>query len=193
MSYAVAVAREDHAEGLFYLAGFMLCIPVANWMIGHVGTFCVPHGPCMLPVAPGLAAPSGVVTVGLALVLRDLVQRRLGRLWSLGAIVAGSVLSAALATGALVAASATAFLLSELADFAVYSPLQQRRFVLAVLASSAAGLVIDSILFLSIAFGSLDFLWGQIVGKAWMVVLSLPFIWWLRRRDARRLAGGGPG
>ncbi|MGH7076298.1 MAG: VUT family protein [Stellaceae bacterium] len=188
MSYAVAVAREDHAEGLFYLAGFMLCIPVANWMIGHVGTFCVPHGPCMLPVAPGLAAPSGVVTVGLALVLRDLVQRRLGRLWSLGAIVAGSVLSAALATGALVAASATAFLLSELADFAVYSPLQQRRFVLAVLASSAAGLVIDSILFLSIALGSLDFLWGQIVGKVWMVVLSLPFIWWLRRRDARRLA-----
>jgi queuosine precursor transporter len=188
MSDAIALAVEDRAEGFLYLVGFMLCIPAANWMIGHVGTFCVPHGPCMLPVAPGLDAPSGVVTVGLALVLRDLVQRRLGRLWSLAAIVAGSVLSAALATGALVMASAIAFLLSELADFAVYTPLAQRRFVLAVIASSAAGLVIDSILFLGIAFGSLDFLWGQIVGKAWMVALSLPFIWWLRRRDARRLA-----
>jgi queuosine precursor transporter len=189
MSDAVAVAREDRAEGFLYLAGFMLCIPAANWMIGHVGTFCAPGGPCMLPVAPGLAAPSGVVTVGLALVLRDLVQRRLGRRWSLAAIAAGSVLSAALATGALVAASAVAFLLSELADFAVYSPLQKRRFVLAVIASSAVGLVIDSVLFLWLAFGSLDFLWGQIVGKAWMVLLSLPFIWWLRRRDARRPDG----
>ena len=193
MSYAVAISREDRAEGFLYLTGFMLCIPVANWMIGHVGTVCAPDGPCMIPVAPGLLAPSGVVTAGLALVLRDLVQRRLGRLWSLGAIAAGSVLSAALATGTLVVASSAAFFLSELADFAVYTPLQRRRFILAVIASSAAGLVVDSVLFLGLAFGSLDFLSGQIVGKAWMVLASLPFIWWLRARDRRRLAGGARG
>jgi hypothetical protein len=39
--------------------------------------------------------------------------------------------------------------------------------------------------FLWLAFGSLDFLMGQIVGKAWMVLLALPFARWLRRRDER--------
>ncbi len=78
-----------------------------------------------------------------------------------------------------------AFLLSEFADLAVYTPLARRRLVLAVVASSCAGLVVDSIVFLWLAFGSLDFLAGQIVGKAWMVLLSIPFVAWLRRRDER--------
>ena len=47
------------------------------------------------------------------------------------------------------------------------------------------GLVVDSIVFLWLAFGSLDFLLGQIVGKAWMVLASIPFVHWLRRRDER--------
>ena len=57
--------------------------------------------------------------------------------------------------------------------------------VLAVLASSLVGLAVDSLLFLQLAFGSLDFLAGQVVGKAWMVLLSLPVMAWLRRRDER--------
>jgi hypothetical protein len=35
-----------------------------------------------------------------------------------------------------------------------------------------------------VAFHSFEFLLGQIVGKAWMVLASLPFIYWLRARDA---------
>jgi uncharacterized PurR-regulated membrane protein YhhQ (DUF165 family) len=101
------------------------------------------------------------------------------------AIAVGTAISAVLAPPALVAASAAAFLLSELADFAVYTPLQRRRLVLAVFASSVTGLVIDSIVFLYLAFGSLDYLGGQIIGKAWMVLLALPLIHWLRQRDAR--------
>lgn len=173
------------AEGLTFLAAFIACIPLANWMIGHVGTVCVPNGPCLLPVAPGLSAPSGVLVVGLALVLRDLVQRRLGRTWTIAAIAVGAALSGLVAPPALVAASVIAFLLSELADFAVYTPLARRRLVLAVLLSGLVGLVIDSLAFLYLAFGSLDFLAGQVVGKAWMVGLSLPVIRWLRDRDER--------
>ncbi|CKZ35810.1 Uncharacterised protein [Mycobacterium tuberculosis] len=75
--------------------------------------------------------------------------------------------------------------MSELADFAVYTPLQKRGLVLAVAASSLVGLVADSLLFLWLAFGSLDFLSGQIVGKAVMVLLTLPAIRWLRNRDER--------
>ena len=122
---------------------FCLTIPAANWMIGHVGTACLPNGPCVLPVAPHVLAPSGVLMIGAALVLRDLVQRRLGILFGIGAILAGAALSAAVAPPALVTASAVAFLLSEFADFAVYTPLARRRLVTAVVASSLVGLVVE--------------------------------------------------
>jgi uncharacterized PurR-regulated membrane protein YhhQ (DUF165 family) len=172
-------------EGFSFLAAFALSIPAANWLIGHVGTACPAGGPCVVPVAPGIMAPSGVLMVGLALVLRDLVQRRLGVGWSTAAIVAGAALSAAIAPPALAFASGVAFLLSEFADLAVFTPLQRNRLVLAVLLSGTVGLVVDSIVFLYLAFGSLDFLAGQVLGKTWMVLLSLPAIRWLRRRDAR--------
>jgi uncharacterized PurR-regulated membrane protein YhhQ (DUF165 family) len=174
------------AEGTVALTLFALTIPAANWMIGSVGIKCVPDGPCLIPVAPGLMAPSGVIMIGAALVLRDLVQRRLGVWVSIGAILLGALLSAWVAPPALVAASAAAFLLSELADLAVYTPLARRRLVTAVIVSSFVGLVVDSIIFLWVAFGSLEFLAGQVVGKLWMVVLSAPLVAWLRRRELRR-------
>jgi len=172
-------------EGIAFLVLFALTIPAANWLIGNAGTTCVPNGPCLIPVAPGLMAPSGVTMIGIALVLRDLVQRRLGVRVAMAAILAGAALSALVAPPALVVASAAAFLLSELADFAVYTPLARRRLVLAVIASSLIGLVVDSVVFLWLAFGSLEFLAGQVAGKAWMVLLSIPFVAWLRRRDER--------
>ncbi len=172
-------------EGYAYLVAFILTIPAANWMIGNVGAVCPENNPCLIPVGFDVMAPSGVIMVGLALVLRDLVQRRLGKLWALGAIVVGALLSALIAPQALVLASGAAFLVSELADFAVYTPLQKKRLVLAVFMSGVVGLVVDSILFLQLAFGSLDFLSGQIIGKTWMIVLALPIIWWIRRRDEK--------
>jgi queuosine precursor transporter len=181
-----AAERQRTREGVIFLVLFALTIPVANWLIGHVGTACsAPHGPCVVPVAPGVMAPSGVMMVGVALVLRDLVQRRLGTGLSALAILFGAGISALVAPPSLILASAVAFLLSEFADLAVYTPLARRRLVAAVVASSCAGLVIDSIVFLWLAFGSLEFLLGQVVGKAWMVLLSIPFVVWLRRRDER--------
>ncbi|MGI9522871.1 MAG: VUT family protein [Hyphomicrobiaceae bacterium] len=185
----LAVAKEAGTvkarEGIAYLVAYMLCIPAANWLILNVGTTCVPDGPCIIPVAPGISAPTGVLMIGLALVLRDLVQRRLGLKWTVAAILAGAGLSAFFAPAQLVVASAAAFLVSEFADLLVYTPLQRRRLIAAVAASSFVGLVVDSILFLYLAFGSLEFLLGQIVGKSWMVLLALPLITLLRRRDAR--------
>ena len=172
-------------EGIIFLIGFALCIPAANWLILNVGTVCTPDGPCLIPVAPGLLAPSGVLMIGLALVLRDLIQRRLGIKIAVAGILAGALLSALFAPPSLIIASTTAFLLSESADLLVYTPLQKKGLVLAVAASSIIGLIIDSLIFLYLAFGSLAFLEGQVIGKAWMVLLSLPVIAWLRRRDER--------
>jgi len=185
MMTTFGIDRRRKIEGTVFLALFCLTIPAANWMIGHVGAVCLRDGPCLLPVAPGMMAPSGVMMVGAALVLRDLVQRRLGPGFGVGAIVVGAAISAALAPAALVLASASAFLLSELADFAVYTPLARRRLVTAVVASSLAGLVVDSIVFLWLAFGSLEFLGGQVIGKLWMVMIAVPLVAYLRRRDER--------
>jgi hypothetical protein len=172
---------QRNVVGSAAFAVFLGCVPLANWLILHVGTVCVPNGPCLVPVAPGIMAPSGVLTVGVALVLRDVVQRCLGLRFGLIAIAAGTALSTLVAPGALVLASGTAFALSELVDFAVYTPLQRRRLTLAVVASSLVGLVVDSIVFLSLAFGSLEFLPGQIIGKAWAVLIAIPLVRLVRR------------
>lgn len=159
-----------------FMLAFAATIPAANWLMTHVGTTCIPNGPCLLPVGFGLSAPSGVLMVGVGLVLRDMVQLVGGTRAGLLAIAIGAAVSWFVAPPMLVLASISAFLLSELADFAVYTPLRQRQFELAVLLSGIVGSVIDSIVFLWLAFGSLEFVEGQILGKAWMALLAIPII-----------------
>lgn len=166
---------------------YLATIPAANWMIGNVG-HCIPDGPCLIPVGFGLAAPSGVLMIGAALVLRDIVHSLLGARWALAAIALGSIVSAAVAPPALVVASAIAFLVSELADMAVYAPLRARRLYLALLLSGLIGSVVDSAVFLSLAFGSLDFIAGQIVGKLWMTGFAAAGLWAYRRADDQVIA-----
>lgn len=153
-------------------AAFAATIPAANWMIGNVGTECIPAGPCLLPVGFGLSAPSGVLVVGASLVLRDMVHEAGGIRAALLAIAIGGVLAWTLAPPALVVASVAAFVLAELADLAVYAPLRRKRLWAAVLLSGVAGAVVDSALFLWLAFGSFDFIAGNTLGKLWMTLLA---------------------
>lgn len=164
------------------VAAFAATVPLANWMIGSIGTVCLAGGPCLIPVGLGLVAPSGVLLVGLAMVLRDMVHEEGGVLAAFLAIAIGGVMAWFVAPPALVLASVAAFLLAELADLAVYTPLRKKRLGLAVLASGAAGSAIDSAVFLMLAFGSLDFVSGQIVGKLWMSALAFAFITYRARR-----------
>jgi queuosine precursor transporter len=154
------------------LIAYLLTIPAANWMIGNVGSICIPDGPCLIPVGFGLEAPSGVLLIGAALVLRDAVQQLLGVRWALAAIATGVIVSTLVAPPALVVASAAAFGIAELLDLGVYTPLRWRNLSLAVLASGVVGAAADSAIFLWLAFGSLDFIAGQVVGKLWMTVLA---------------------
>lgn len=163
-------------------AAFAATIPLANWLIGNVGTVCIPQGPCLIPVGFGLTAPSGVLVVGASLVLRDMVHEAGGAKAALVAIGVGGVLSAIFASPALLTASVLSFVLAELADLAVYTPLRKRRLWLAVLLSGLAGAVVDSAAFLWVAFGSLDYIAGQTVGKMWMTLAALPLLWVHRNR-----------
>ena len=176
--------------GHIALVGFMLTIPAANWLIQNVGTFCVPDGPCLIPIGFGLDSPSGVLMIGLAFVLRDIVHERLGWRWAMGAILCGGLLSGLVAPAAFVVASIVAFLVSELAHMAVYTPLRERRLWLAVVASGAVGSLVDSALFLGLALGHLDYVIGNTIGKFWMTLAALPVLFWWRARASDNREGG---
>ena len=63
---------------------------------------------------------------------------------------------------------------------AVYEPIRKKGWVPAVVASNVAGILVDSALFLWLAFGGLGFFWGQVVGKSWMTLVALPIVFLLR-------------
>jgi len=162
--------------GILALTGYLATIIVANWLVQHYG---------IVSVGFGLYAPAGVWAVGVAFTLRDITQRTLGRVPVIAAIIVGAGLSYFVAPS-LAVASGVAFLASESADFAVYTPLEERGWISAVVASNIVGTVVDSVLFLWIAFGSLAFLKGQVVGKLWMTALAVGLIVSYRAfRDAR--------
>jgi uncharacterized PurR-regulated membrane protein YhhQ (DUF165 family) len=76
---------------------------------------------------------------------------------------------------------------SETLDLAVYTPLRERNWLGALVASNVVGLVADSLIFLWLAFGNLAFFWGQVVGKGWMTLLAIPFAWAARETIRRRV------
>lgn len=161
--------------GWITLAAFVATVFAANLAITAIG---------IVPVGFGLMAPAGVYFAGLAFSLRDALQETLGRRWVIVAIVLGALISAGL-SAQLALASGLAFLFSELADFAVYTPLRRRSWLGAVVASNTVGVIVDSALFLWLAFGSLEFLAGQIVGKLWMTGLAVALIFAWRRTRTR--------
>lgn len=163
---------------MIWVVAFLGCIVAANWAIESFG---------LVPVGFGLMAPAGVYFAGLTFTFRDLAHERLGRGWVFVAILVGAALSY-FVSPVFAVASGAAFLLSESADLLVYSPLRRRSWLGAVLASNTVGLVVDSALFLWLAFGSLDFLAGQVVGKAWMTLLAVVVLGGARAVSQRRCA-----
>ncbi|MFF4625407.1 VUT family protein [Nonomuraea jabiensis] len=165
--------KSSMTAGSIVLVAYIATIPAANLAVTHLGA---------VPVGFGYLAPAGVYMVGLALVLRDLSREAAGRLAVLGAIAAGIVISYLLASPDLAVASAVAFAVAELADFAVYEPLRQRGLLIAMAASNAVGILCDSLLFLKLAFNSFEYLPGQILGKVWMTLAAVAVLALLRRR-----------
>jgi uncharacterized PurR-regulated membrane protein YhhQ (DUF165 family) len=169
--------------GWICLAGFIGCIFLANYAIQHWGTVPFPGGPHTVTIGPW-TAPSGVLFVGLSFSLRDGAQLALGKWKIAAAIVVGAALSYLVAPS-LAWASGCAFLLGEGLDWAVYTPLAERgKWTWGVVLSNTVGSLVDSVVFLWLAFHSLDFLWGQFWLKTLMILPALIVIapFRLRRR-----------
>jgi len=161
-------------RGAFAVLGYIASIFVANWLITHFG---------LVPVGFGLKAPAGVYVAGLAFILRDVVQDDLGIGWVIYAILAGATVSLTLSAHFAIASGA-AFLVSELADFAVYTPLRRRSWAAAAVFSNTVGDLVDSALFLWLAFGSLANVAGLVLGK-WYVTLPVVVIFGVRHLRER--------
>lgn len=157
------------------VVAYLACILGANAAIQHYG---------IVPVGFGLAAPAGVYLIGPALVLRDYIQWAAGKRTALAALATGATLSYAIANAHIATASAAAFAISELADFALFTWIAPR-WTRAVLAGGIAGALLDSAVFLAIAFGSLHLMPGQVLGKVYGVALAAAVIAVRRHRTGR--------
>ena len=138
--------------------------------------------PCLVPVAPGLLAPSGVLTVGAALVLRDVVQRCLGHVWGLAAILPARRFRCLVAPGSLVLASGVGVPVERTGRFRGLYAVAATRLVLAVVASSAASDWSStrscSCRWPSAVCSSCPARWSARYGRCWS---AIPFVRLLRR------------
>ena len=103
-----------------YTLLYITLIAIVNWAF-------VVMEPIRLP--GGVIWPPMTILVGFVFVVRDFAQREIGH-YILGAMGIGVVLSYFMASPQVAFASAVAFLISEMADWAVYTftsrPLSQR-------------------------------------------------------------------
>ena len=172
---------KNMAVGIAAAVGLLASILAANFVTTRYG---------VVPVGFGLMATAGTYFAGLTFVLRDSLQDAVGKSWTLGMIAAGAALSFLLADPFIALASAVAFLLAEVADLAVYTPLRKRGYLRAAIASNVVGSFVDTIAFLTIAgFPIQEALAGQMIGKllvtAATVVLVVAFRAWRKKRAAQ--------
>lgn len=160
---------------------YVAAIVASNYLITHVG---IPAGPGthLSPVGFGLYAPSGVWAAAVSFPARDITQRLGGRWLGVAAILIGAAVSWKVSDPGIAVASGLTYLCSESADMAVYTPLQRRWFVPAVVASGCVAAVVDSFVFLHLAgIYSGAALAGLVLGKALVQVPAGAAAWGLRR------------
>lgn len=149
-----------------YSTAYLLSIVLVNIGFEHV------------PLIHGW--PPMSLAVGLVFVLRDLAQREVGHRVVL-LMLLGAVASYFMASPMVAVASCAAFLVSELADWAVYTftkrPLHQR-----ILISSALSTPLDSAVFLAL-IGHFSMV-GVLLMTASKMVAAMAIFWMWRQRVA---------
>jgi queuosine precursor transporter len=145
-------------------AAFVALVLLANWLASRF----IVH----VPLTP-YVAPAGVFCIGGVLVLRDWMQQLAGLWRTMPLVYAAGLLSWLAGDLAgwtslekIAIASVVAFTISETVEALVFTPLRARNLTLGVGLSATAGNALDSYVFLSLAFSSTAFFWGQFWGKS---------------------------
>jgi len=152
---------------------YVVSIVAVNWLFIVLAPWSTPFGDLYL----------ANVIVGFVFVLRDYAQRELGHYVLLATAVAGA-LTYFMVDPAIAIASITAFVLSETADWAIYSftrrPLSER-----ILVSSILAVPLDTLTFQYLAqYLTPAAFTTEVLSKAVGVVI----VWYLLRLRDRRLA-----
>jgi queuosine precursor transporter len=154
--------------------GYVATIVAANWTSTHCP-----------PLAVGtLLVPAGTLWAGATFTARDVVHETTNYCGVLAAIAVGGAVSWCLASPHIAVASVLAFATSELIGSLAYSRLRGRSVLGAVTVSNLAGLGIDSVLFVPVAFGGFALVPGQLLGKTVATVLTVAAL--IAAKAARR-------
>lgn len=160
--------------GVIYVACILLAdILAARWII---------------PLPFGLAVPAGVFAIAPVFTLRDEVHEKWGRRGAYLLIAVASLASWTLAfvmgnglLARVTLASVLAFAVNEALDTEIYHKLRERSRFFAILGSNSVSAAVDSVLFISVAFGfNASLIVGQYVVK---MLLAAAVGVWVTRRD----------
>ena len=67
--------------------------------------------------------------------------------------------------------------------------MRRRYWLVAMIVANTIGDIVDSAVFLYLAFGSLHFITGQVIGKAYCTLIPVGILWLVRRYlQARRVS-----
>jgi queuosine precursor transporter len=162
-------------------AAFVGLVLLANWLASAY----IVH----VPLTP-YVAPAGVFCIGGVLVLRDWMQQLAGLARTMPLVYAAGLLSWVVGDVAgwtslqkIAVGSVVAFTVSETVEALVFTPVRKRSLTLGVALSATVGNAVDSWIFLSIAFSSTAFFWGQFWGKNEAIAVGV-LLTFARRRIA---------
>ena len=152
-----------------WVALYVVCIVLVNWTFMVLAPWSTPFGDLYI----------ANVIVGFVFVLRDYAQREVGHKILLATLLAGGI-TYLMVDPAIAVASITAFVISEMADWAIYSftrrPLQSR-----ILISSLVSVPLDTLAFQQLAgYLTPAAFTTEVVSKAFGVAV----IWYLLKLRA---------
>lgn len=107
-------------------------------------------------LGPWFSPINAFMLIGLDLTLRDVMQDRFNRWQLAGVILAGGAITWLVNPAAkhIAIASAVAFLVSAIADWATYTALRSKPWLVRSNGSNVVGAAVDSVIFPTLAFGS---------------------------------------
>lgn len=152
--------------------GLMIAIYVGAMVSANILVWWL--GPWFSPI-------NSFLLIGLDLTLRDVMHDRMTRFQMLGVVLVGGAFTWLLTPSAahIAIASATAFTLSALADWATYTFLRSRAWMVRTNGSNVVGAAVDSVIFPTMAFGgflphivAMQFLAKVSGGAIWAIIFK---------------------
>ena len=156
-----------------WVALYVASIVLVNWMFTAIAPWATPLGDLYL----------ANIVVGFVFVLRDYAQREVGH-YVLGFTALAGAITYVMVDPAIAVASVTAFMLSEMADWAIYSftrrPIHER-----ILISSIVAVPLDTLVFQHMAgYLTPAAFTTEVLSKA----IGVLIVWYRLRARDRRLA-----